>query len=171
MTRRLSEQPYAIHVGVSDDLLTRFETDARSAAMSVIALDLSEAFDSATLADYLSKVFMFPHETRGLDAAVDLISDLEWFGNTSGYLIVVNGLDRTGDEVVESFAGILPNIVDRWRSQGQAFIVAIRGSCERLTSTLAVANRQIEQAGSLPWAQPGTRAVEVVLDDDQQQLQ
>lgn len=164
MSMGLFEQSFAIHVGVTGDLLGTLETDARRTGMSVIRLDLSGVSDSASLADYLSKTFMFPYETRGLDAAVDLISDLDWFGSTAGYFIGVEGVDCT-TSYVESFAGILPNIVDRWRSRGQPFVVAICGRCERLISALAVANRRMEEAGSLPWAQPGTGAVEVVFDD------
>ena len=55
-------------------------------------------------------------KTHGLDAAVDLISDLEWFGNSRGYLVVVEGLDRAGG-VIAVFASLLPNIVDRWRAR------------------------------------------------------
>jgi hypothetical protein len=130
--------------------------------MSVIRLDLAGLADDAALADYLATAFMFPHETRGLDAAVDLISDLEWFGNSNGYLVVVDGLDRA-PKVVEPFASILPNIVDRWRSQAVPFIVAILMTSERLTSALAAANRRMDEAGRLPWAQPGTGGVDVVV--------
>jgi hypothetical protein len=63
--------------------------------------------------------------TRGLDAAVDLISDLDWFSNSNGYLVVIGGLDRA-PALVEPVAGILPNIGDRWRTQAAPFIVAIR---------------------------------------------
>jgi hypothetical protein len=164
MNANLAGEPYAIHVGVDDELLARFDGNAHAAGMSVIRVDLSGVSDRATLADHLAEAFMIPHETRGLDAAVDLISDLEWFGNSSGYLVVVDGLDRaTG--TAEAFASLLPNIVDRWRSQALPFIVAICGSSDLLTSTLAAANHAMDEAGSLPWAQPGTGAVEVVVHD------
>jgi hypothetical protein len=163
----LMRQPYAVHVGVDDDLLAGFVADARSADVSVINLDLSGVSDRAALAAYLSEAFMFPHEARGLDAAIDLISDLEWFGSAGGYLVVVDGLDRAPN-AVEPFASILPNIVDRWRSQARPFIVAIRASCDRLTSALATANRRMEEAGSLPWAQPGTGVVDVILHNEEE---
>ena len=140
-----TRNPYAIHVGADGDLLARFEAQARAADMSVIRLDLTAVSSRANLAEYLSEAFMFPHETRGLDAAVDLISDLEWW------------------DTVEPFASILPNIIDRWRSQGQPFIVVIRGTPDLLSSALATANRKMDEAGSSPWAQPGTGAVEVVV--------
>ena len=54
---------------------------------------------------------MFPHEVSGLDAAIDSISDLEWFGNDGGYLVVARGLAELSP-VADSFGSILPNIVD-----------------------------------------------------------
>lgn len=83
---------FVIHVGVDDELLARFEDDARSRGMSVIDLDLTGLLDRPALVDYLAGTFMFPHEARELDAAVDLISDLEWFGNAGGYLVAARGL-------------------------------------------------------------------------------
>ena len=38
---------------------------------------------------------MFPHKIGGMDAALDLMSDLDWFGNDAGYLVVVEGLGST----------------------------------------------------------------------------
>ena len=65
--------------------------------------------------------------------------------------------------VADAFVSLLPNIVDRWRSQAVPFVVAIDGSGERLRAALLAANREMERAGSLPWAQPGTGAVDVIL--------
>ena len=96
--------------------MASLEARAHSAGMSVIRVDLSGVSNRVMLADRLAEAFMFPHETHGLDAAVDLISDLEWFGNSRGYLVVVEGLDRAGG-VIAVFASLLPNIVDRWRAR------------------------------------------------------
>jgi hypothetical protein len=155
-------ESHVIHVGATEGLVALLQNDARTAGMSVIRLDLAGLTDAAALAEYLATAFMFPHETRGLDAAVDLISDLEWFGNSDGYLVVVDGVDRAPN-VVEPFASILPNIVDRWRTQGVPFILAILMNSEQLTSALAAANLRMDEAGRVPWAQPGTGGVEVVV--------
>jgi hypothetical protein len=149
-------------VGATDSLLARLEDGARTAEMSVIRLDLAGLTDDVALSDYLATAFMFPHETRGLDAAIDLISDLEWFANPNGYLVLVDGLDRAPN-VVQSFAGVLPNIVDRRRSQAVPFILVILMNSERLTTALAAENRLMDEAGRLPWAQPGTGGVDVVV--------
>lgn len=168
MTRLPIGRSHSIYLGVSDELVMRFEKKARSASMSVIRLDLSDVSDDAGLANRLSSTFMFPYHTCGLDAAIDLISDLDWFGNPAGYLIIVDGLGHV-DGVYESFGGMLPNVVDRWRSQGTSFIVVIRERPERLISALLEANRRMGEAGSLPWAQPGTGPVEVVMMTDTDQ--
>lgn len=153
---------FVIHLGMNRDQLARLQGDARSRGMTVIELDLQGIPDRSALVDYLAKTFMFPHEVAGLDAAVDLISDLEWFGNARGYLVTVRGLVGTA-AVGESFVSILPNVVDRWRSQQVPFVVAIEGQDDRLHSALLAANRDMERAGKLPWAQPGTGPAEVVL--------
>src|SRR5437879_5046304 len=106
-------RPFVIHLGVDSAQLARLKDDARSREMSVIELEIQGIPDRSALVEYLAKEFMFPHEIGGLDAAVDLISDLEWFGNSRGYLVTVRGLVGA-TAVGESFVSILPNVVDRW---------------------------------------------------------
>ena len=65
--------------------------------------------------------------------------------------------------VGESFVSMLPNIVDRWRSQGVTFVVAIDAQDERIRATLTSANLAMERAGQLPWAQPGTGPAQVAF--------
>ncbi|MCZ3386478.1 MAG: hypothetical protein LH630_05840 [Actinomycetia bacterium] len=156
-------EPFAVHLGVGEPLAQRLEYDARAGGASVIRVDLAGVHDRDALAELLAQTFMFPHETRGLDAAIDLISDLEWFGNPAGYLVIVTGMDQA-PEVVAPFARMLPNIVDRWRSQGGAFVVVLEGaeSSGEAASALASANSALAAAGKLPWAQPGTGAVTIV---------
>lgn len=155
-------EPFAIHLGVDACLLARFKADARSRGMSVIELDLAGVSDTATLSNYLASAFMFPHETTGLDAAIDLISDLEWFGNARGYVILARGL-RDSSPIADSFSSLLPNIVDRWRSQAVPFVIVIEGRGDRLEAALVAANDAMARAGRLPWAQPGTGAVDVIV--------
>lgn len=155
--------PFAIHVGVPESTSSLFEESARSAGASVIHLDLSAIDGIDTLQRRLSQTFLFPVDTGGLDSALDFISDLEWLGATDGYLVIVHGLDSS-PEAIEPFASILPNIVDRWRSQGRPFVVLILGneSRQRALSVLADANLRMDNAGKLPWAQPGTGAVPIL---------
>lgn len=159
------DKPFAIHLGVDDVEFSRLGTVAHSRGMHVIELNLEKVPNRRQLSEYLAKVFEFPHPTSGLDAAVDMISDLEWIGSDRGYLVLVR-VAREHSPVADSFVSILPNIVDRWRSQAVPFVVAIDGSGEQLQAALAAANIEMERAGSLPWAQPGTGAVNVEVHSD-----
>lgn len=156
--------PFAIHLAMSDSAAALLERSARRAGASVIRLDLSGLCDREELAERLSQVFMFPHETKGLDAAVDLIWDLEWFGASEGYVVMVSGIARSAENVLTIFAEMLPPIIDRWRTQQRAFVVAFVGDAQRRAtkSALAKANIEMLEAGALPWAQPGTGPVAIV---------
>lgn len=157
------ERTFMIHLGMGDRQLARLAEDARSRGMTVFELDFNGLLgDRSALVDYLAKAFKFPHDVHGLDAAADLISDLEWIGNTRGYLVVARAV-AGAKAVGESFVSMLPNIVDRWRSQGVPFVVAIDAQDERIQAALSSANLDMEQAGQLPWAQPGTGPAEVAF--------
>jgi len=56
-------------------MTARLKDDARNAGIGVIRLDLWGLADDAALGDYLATASMFAHRTRGLDAAIDLISN------------------------------------------------------------------------------------------------
>ena len=155
-------QPFAIHLGVDEPRFARFEDDALRRGMMIFRLDLTGLPDNSALADYLAREFMYPFKTVGLDAAVSLISDLEWFGNKNGHLVIVRGLADPSD-VGEAFASILPNITDRWRSQAIPFVVAIDGKGDRLRSSLQGANVRMDEFARLPWAHPGDGAVNVFI--------
>ncbi len=162
MSARVDLVQFAIHLGLVQSEFSRLEGEARLHGMSVIEIDVAHLPDVAALSDYLATAFMFPHKTVGLDAAVDLISDLEWIGNEVGYVLVARGFSDQSP-TAEIFASLLPNIVDRWRAQGVPFVVAIDGKGARLQAVLREANEKMALAGRLPWAQPGTGAVDVVI--------
>lgn len=155
-------EPFSIHLGIDMSEMSHLEEAARSRGMSVFRLDFSGLEDRDALVDYLARVFMFPHRIVGLDAALDLVSDLGWFGNERGYLVSVEGCDRAS-VVVDLFASILPNIVDRWRAQDVPFVVVIDGKGHHLQTALLTANRKMDDAGSLPWARAGTARVGIVV--------
>jgi hypothetical protein len=147
-------QPFTIHLGVDEPLFARFEDDALLRGMMIFRLDLTGLPDKTALADYLAREFMYPFKTAGLDAAVSLISDLEWFGNTNGHLVIARGLANPSD-VGDSFVSILPYITDRWRTQAIPFIVAIDGKDDRLRSSPQDANDRMDESARRPWALPG----------------
>jgi hypothetical protein len=157
-------EPFSVHVAASAALASQLEHAARRAGAGVIHLDLSGVEDRMALGDRLAEVFMFPHRTRGLDAAIDLISDLEWFGNSSGYLVTVDAADTVRRNVLADFAGILPAILDRWRTQGNPFVVVLVGVTHRQAAlpALARANSKLAEFAKLPWAPPGTGPVTVL---------
>ncbi|MDP9906690.1 hypothetical protein [Arthrobacter bambusae] len=157
-------QPFTIHLDVDEPQFERFEDDALMRGMMIFRLDLTGLPDRTALADYLAQEFMYPFRTAGLDAAVSLISDLEWFGNTNGHLVIARGL-ATPSDVGDLFVSILPNITDRWRTQEIPFIVAIDGKGDRLRSSLQDANDRMDEFARRPWAIPGydEGAVSVVI--------
>jgi hypothetical protein len=159
-------QAFTIHLGVDEPQFARLEDGARLRGMMIFRLDLTGMPDKKALAEYLAREFMYPFETAGLDAAISLISDLEWFGNTNGHLVIARGLAHPSD-VGDEFAAILPNITDRWRTQAIPFIVAIDGKGDRLRSSLQDANDSLVESASLPWALPGYEGpVNVVIHGD-----
>ncbi|AMB42057.1 hypothetical protein IG195_08820 [Arthrobacter sp. TES] len=153
---------YAVHLGVTGSLRDRLKADAHLHGMMVFELDLSGLSDETALCAYLEAKFRYPYRTVGLDAAIDLISDLEWFGNRKGYLVIVRGATETSP-IAGDFISMFPNILDRWRTQDVPFVIVVEEKGERLLAALAGANEFMERAGRLPWAQPGIGPVDVVV--------
>ena len=138
---------FAIHVDAGPDTALKLEEDARTAGASVVRLSLAGVQDRRQLCDRLAQTFMYPHETSGLDAAIDLISDLEWLGSTRGSLLVVDA-DIAPSTVTTDLAGILPAIIDRCRSQTHLFVVAITvADASDVLRRLECANASLDDAG------------------------
>jgi hypothetical protein len=161
-TRCWPAAPYVVHLTDASGA-TDLERRARDHGASVFHLPLRDAQDRRSLGDLLARAFLFPHAAVGIDAAVDLISDLEWLANAQGYL-VVSDLSEALPQVVTSWAEVLPAIIDRWRSQGTPFSAVLVGgdSMEVAVAALSRANHQLERAGRLAWAQPGTGPIEII---------
>jgi hypothetical protein len=153
--------PFAIHFGASEQATGALRGEAQAAGIDVITVDVSDIHDRGALSDRLADTFHYPFEAHGLDAAISLISDLEWLGASKGHLFIVEGLDDA-PEVLWEMAGILPNIVDRWRTQGLPFVaVLVSRHRPAAAASLAEANERLDAAGQLPWIND-TRAVIVV---------
>ena len=167
MSSLVADRPHCIHLGLDDRGLARSQDDARSRGMSVLHVSLTDVHGTPALVERLADALMFPVEVTGLDAVVSLMSDLDWFGNEKGYLVVARGLAE-GADATDAFVSILPNVVDRWRSRATDFVVVLDSSAGRLQRTLAAANLAMRRAGELPWAQPGTGPVDVVVHRDEQ---
>ena len=158
-------EPYVIHIRMEAEPLARLQEEARRAGMAVYVVDLSSIVDEAELTSYLSDMFGFPHLIRGLDAILDLLSDLDWIGNTNGYLMVVKG--AVDSLVRESFVWLLPSLLDRWRSREVPFVAAVEGGDETLASILYTENRKLEEFGRLRWGALDTGGVDIVIHGNQ----
>ena len=160
-------QPYTIHLGVDETQFERLTRDASTRQMMVFQLDLTGLVDRVALADYLAQEFMYPFPTLGLDAAISLISDLEWFGNTNGHVVIARGLSEPS-KVGDTFVSLLPGITERWQTQGTPFIVAIDGKGDDLRSSLQDANDHLD--GFAKNGGPGfvtyQRPIQVVVHED-----
>lgn len=154
---------HAIHIGATSTLINGMHVEAEANGLTVIHLDLKGITDRKGLADRLAKTFLFPYPNSGLDGAADFISDLEWFEDSPGFLIVVQCADAPL-AVIVGLASILPMVVDRWRSEPNPFVVVIGQTPHRagLLAALNEANADMDRAGALSWAQPGTGSVPVI---------
>ena len=69
-------EPSVIHIRMEAGPFGSRSREARRAGMAVYVVDLSDVADETALTNYLSDMFGFPHFIRGLDAVLDLLSDL-----------------------------------------------------------------------------------------------
>jgi hypothetical protein len=153
----------AIHVAVDQAEAARLESALRSRKYSVVHVDLAGVGDRRELCGRLAEAFLFPYAVSSLDAAVDLVSDLEWLGNDLGYVVEITGLDLLRSETLKDAVSVLPAIGDRWRSQHRGFVVLLIGTSHRATvlAQLADANGELIAAARLSWARD-TEPVEIV---------
>lgn len=104
-----------------------------------------------------------PYPCGGLDGLVDWLADLDWLDHGSGVTLVV---DATGaePEPVLALCELAPAIVDRWRSAGEPFVLALTGlaSDTAVIEALERGNARLAEHAALPWALPGTGPVPVV---------
>lgn len=149
----MSQSSVQIHVGMSAADASRMVDDHRSIGCGLIRLELDGVESKDGLVDRLASTFLFPHNVSGLDGAVDLMSDLAWFGNDVGYVVMVNGLAIPPLEVSRSLLAILPVVADRWRSQQAIFQVLLPAAPDRdqVINGLAFGNGLLAEAGQYPW--------------------
>jgi hypothetical protein len=157
-----SAAPFTIHVDRSAEILAE---QTRASGGVVIRLSLAGLSPTDQLCDRMADVFEFPYPSSGLDGALDLVSDLEWLELGAGLLVVVDAREAR-PTVLADLAGILPGVVDRWRSGDLPFVVAFDGLDDRsvVLESLAAANAALDEAGSLPWARADVAAVPIVTD-------
>ncbi|MFK0005098.1 hypothetical protein [Paenarthrobacter sp. NPDC090522] len=162
MSKAAFPQQHSVHLGMTPAESLRWASRGADSGMSVFRLDFTGIVDRQGLIDYLRKEFVFPYRVFGLDAVVSLMSDLEWVGNDQGHVVIASGCDNA-PVVAALFASILPNVVDRWRTRAVPFVVLLDSQGSDVRSAVLEANEEMAAAGRLPWAQPGTGSVDIVV--------
>jgi len=164
--KRWNEPPQSVIVQANDEDRMDFIRGARQSRARTFDIDLAGLRDDLELEQLLITTFRFPHPTKGLDAAIDLMSDLEWLPSKEGYLVVFRGLDHCAVQVADTLASILPPIVERFRT-GQCVFVAVlitKSSRNTVRAALERANGRLDEFASLPWTVNATGSVPVIYD-------
>jgi len=163
---RWDEPPQALHVVTDAASARSIVSTARDSGARIISVDLSPLGSEAELEQLLRSAFKFPYPSRGFDAVISLMSDLEWMPSPAGYLFLADGLDESATEVVRKMADILPFILDRWRSGGQSFVAVLASDSSRgiVRAAVSASNAELDDFGARPRAIGYTAAVSVLYD-------
>lgn len=164
MTGQPFDEPYVVYAGLTAVAAEHLAGRTAAAGGQVFRLDLTGVRDTTELCERYGATFAFPFPFRGLAAVVSLVSDLEWLGPRDSRLLLIEGLDDADPEIVFDAAAVLPNIVDRWRTQEQPFVAALVGtrSADVALSALAEENAALVRHAARPHAIPDTGPVTVV---------
>jgi hypothetical protein len=134
-----------------------------SASVTVVKVGHADSRDE--LVSTIASAFDVPHEIRGLDAILSVLSDLEWHPLPSGFVFVLRDLDGLHEKQPRLFRDlikILPPLVDRWRTRGVPFQVVLVGT-ERVRREAKEVMAQVERAfRDSPW--PADYRPVVVVD-------
>ena len=90
-----------------------------------------------------AEVFEFPFKSASAAGLVDMLSDLEWMPVQNGVFLVLDATAARG-LVVKIVAGLLPGIVDRWRSGTVPFEVFLIGVEDTSAVAEVLARRRCE---------------------------
>jgi hypothetical protein len=104
---------------------------AEQARLKVFRLDLSKATSSSSLMELVAAEMDFPsYFGKNWDALLDMMSDLSWWNEREGFLIVVedSGPRRPDStEYIRTFFGVVISAVERMRSWGTTMHAVIAG--------------------------------------------
>ncbi len=125
---------WSIYIGVAGERMKECADWGRSRGMRVFQLKFDGIKTQERLEHYLMDQFEYPYPAKGLDAAADLMSDLEWIGSDAGYLFIATGV-HGGILAVRLYVSLLPQIADRFRSGGVPFLATVDGNDESVVST------------------------------------
>jgi hypothetical protein len=158
---RWSTAPYTVHVNGSPSALAQ---NANDEGALVLRWSLDGIRNQRDLDASAAEAFEFPFRSASAAGLIDMLSDLEWLEIGNGVLLVI---DATGarQAVVEIVAGLLPDIVDRWRSSPLPFEVFLVGVADTapVAAMLERRNSGLDEFGRLPWTRDDIARVPVVI--------
>lgn len=158
-----STAPYTVHVNGDPAVLAQC---AAAAGALVLHWSIAGIRSQRQLDASAAQVFDFPFPSASAAGLIDMLSDLEWLPIGDGVLIVI---DATGarPSIIEIVAGLLPGIVDRWRSGSVPFEVFLVGVAETepVAAMLDRRNIGLDEFGRLPWTRDDIYRVPVVIHD------
>lgn len=147
----------AIHLGCTPEIIDTLQAGAVADGAMTIRVDVGDVTDMESLLRVLGQEFQFPDDTW-IDGAIDYLSDLSWLGSQKGYLVIVEGLDRLLRDAKEAFDQLirmLPWVIDRCRTAGIPYHVALAGVGEVALHAheIVETNNQalVEAAQRYPW--------------------
>ncbi len=158
--RDIDIDSFAIYVGASEEAVARAIPRAAAAGFHTVRLRFDDLESVDELDVYLAHTFQYPWKTRGLNAAVDMISDLGWLAPARGYLFLASGCGSS--EVAKALGWVVPSIIDRWRSRGRWCVFALEGRSAVFEAEAVAASAELEAASHLPWVAPGTGPVPLI---------
>jgi hypothetical protein len=82
--KRWNEPSQSVIMLANDEDRLHFIRDARQSRAMTFDIDLAGLRGDIELEQLLMATFIFPHLTKGFDAAIDLMSDFEWSPSKRG---------------------------------------------------------------------------------------
>lgn len=141
-------------VGTSPGADAAIRQRALEAGRSVFDVNAGTARSADDLVAEISREFLVPHEVRGLDALLSVLSDLDWLANEAGYLLVLSGatdLRRDSEDLFRKLVRILPHLCDRWRTRSVPFQIVVRSDRATAEDIKALVLRMYAEFRASEW--------------------
>lgn len=138
---------------------------ARSAGQSIFEVDVGAVKTQDELVRLFALEFLVPHEIRGLDAVLSVLSDLGWLANDLGYLLVLEGgadLVACNRDLFEKLVQVLLLLCDRWRDRETPFHVLVETDRATVDLVKTVGREMYEKSRASKWI---TDSIEVPICD------
>jgi hypothetical protein len=143
---------------------------------AVYELDLGQIADDEDFDRMVARVFAVPDRFAGIDAILDVLSDLEWLPSPTGYLLVlrnVPALRARNPTLFGHVVRILPGLCDRWANPwnkgGGGWIpyrVVLEVDPPAGDQALALIEEEYREFRASPWMRAGEFVETPVLESD-----